>query len=275
LDFEKQNLLMHPIIYYIILFLAVGAAGMAVANRKVENTVRQQRWLKYFTYILFTGLVVAAIFYNFFYAVAFFIVLAAVLELLIVNFSKPAKPVSHISFSLLILFISATGFIFFAKAFHYSFLLFIYFQVLVFDGFCQITGQLFGKTQLVPAISPAKTAEGLAGGWIFCIGAAMMAANWVSLQLYIAALYGLLTGLTCLIGDLLASYYKRKVGIKDYSNWLPGQGGFLDRFDSFIVTAAVYFLLYITLIKKLLPVSKSRNSIKGCFSLFCADVIFF
>jgi phosphatidate cytidylyltransferase len=250
LDFEKQNLLMHPIIYYIIFFLAIGAAGMAIANRKVANTVRRQRWLKYFTYILFTGLVVAAIFYNFFHGVAVFIVFASILELLKVNFSKPIKPVWQISFSFLLLFLSAAGFVYFAGTFHYSFLLFIYFQILVFDGFCQITGQLFGKTQLVPAISPAKTAEGLAGGWIFCIGAAMMAAGWVSLQLHTAALYGLLTGLTCLTGDLLASYYKRKTGIKDYSNWLPGQGGFLDRFDSFIVTGAVYFMLYITIFKE-------------------------
>jgi phosphatidate cytidylyltransferase len=250
LDFEKQNLLMHPIVYYIIFFLAIGAAGMAVANRKVENTVRRRRWLKYFTYILFTGLVVAAIFYNFFHVVAMFVVLAAALELLIVNFSKPVKPCLQISCSFLLFFLSAAGFVYFAGTFHYPFLLFIYFQVLVFDGFCQITGQLFGKTQLAPAISPAKTVEGLAGGWIFCIGAAMMAANWVSLQLHTAAFFGLLTGLTCLTGDLLASYYKRRTGIKDYSNWLPGQGGFLDRFDSFIVTGAVYFLLYSTIFKE-------------------------
>jgi phosphatidate cytidylyltransferase len=250
LDFEKQNLLMHPIIYYILFFLAIGALGMTIANRKVEITVRRQRWLKYFTYILFTGLVVAAIFYNFFHAVALFIVLAAALELVIVNFSKPLKPGLQISFSFLLLFLSAAGFVYFAGTFQYSFLLFIYFQVLVFDGFCQITGQLFGKTQLAPAISPAKTAEGLAGGWIFCIAAAMMATNWVSVQLYAAALFGFLTGLTCFIGDISASYYKRRTGIKDYSNWLPGQGGFLDRFDSFIVTGAVYFLLYVTIFKE-------------------------
>jgi phosphatidate cytidylyltransferase len=142
---------------------------------------------------------------------------------------------------------TAAGFILFAAAFNKSFILFIYFQVLVFDGFCQISGQLFGKHQLVPKISPAKTVEGLIGGWLCCLVAAMMASDWVPFDRQNALLFGLLTGLTCLIGDLLASWYKRKVKVKDYSNWLPGQGGFLDRFDSFLCTASVYYLLFITI----------------------------
>ncbi|HVG41101.1 MAG TPA: phosphatidate cytidylyltransferase, partial [Chitinophagaceae bacterium] len=53
-----------------------------------------------------------------------------------------------------------------------------------------------------------------------------------------------LTALFSLTGDLWASYYKRKIKIKDYSNLLPGQGGFLDRFDSLLITGAFYFILY-------------------------------
>jgi phosphatidate cytidylyltransferase len=143
----------------------------------------------------------------------------------------------------------ATGFMLFIDGFNYSFLLFIYFQVLVFDGFCQITGQIFGKHQLAPQISAAKTVEGLAGGWLFCLIAAMLAANWISISLPVAILYGILTGLSSFAGDMLASWYKRKVNVKDYSNWLPGQGGFLDRFDSFLMTGSVYYLLYITIFK--------------------------
>jgi phosphatidate cytidylyltransferase len=234
---------MHPIIYYILFFLTVGAAGMAIANRSAETVVRKQRWLKYFTYILFTGTVVTGIFYNFFYWLAWLIAVASFLELLKVNFSKPTKPFQQIMISLILFLLVAAGFIFFAGTSDKTFLLFIYFQVLVFDGFCQITGQLFGKHQLVPKISPTKTVEGLFGGWLCCIFAALMAADWVSLDLYTALLFGLFTGFTCFLGDLLASWYKRRVQVKDYSNWLPGQGGFLDRFDSFLFTAAIYYLL--------------------------------
>ena len=171
-------------------------------------------------------------------------------ELVKVNFSKPPKPFTNIILSQLILLIMATGFILFSFSFQNSFLLFIYFQVLVFDGFCQITGQLFGKHALVPAISPTKTWEGLAGGWVCCVIAAMLAANWISLPVSTSVVFGVLTGATSFIGDILASFYKRITGIKDYSNWLPGQGGFLDRFDSLLCSAAVYYLLYITTFKQ-------------------------
>jgi len=238
---------MHSILYYIIFFLAIGAAGMAVANRKAAKLVRKQRWLKYFTYILFTGIVVTGIFYNFFYWLAWLIAVASIFELLRVNFSKPTKPFLQIMISLILFLMIATGFILFAYFFRNSFLLFIYFQILVFDGFCQISGQLFGRHQLVPKISPAKTVEGLVGGWVCCMIAAIMASTWVTLDLFSAFLFGMLTGFTCFSGDLLASWYKRKIEVKDYSNWLPGQGGFLDRFDSFLFTAAIYYLLYITI----------------------------
>jgi phosphatidate cytidylyltransferase len=240
---------MHPVVYYILFFLAIGAAGMALANRKAAPVIRRQRWLKYFTYIIFTGVVVLGIFYDFLPWVAAIISLAALVELWKVNDQAETKPVLHKRFSFLVLILAATGFVFFTVTFHYSFLLYIYLQVIVFDGFCQITGQLIGKHPLVPTISPAKTREGLAGGWLFCVAVAVMTRDWVSLPLHKAALIGVLTGLTCMTGDLLASWYKRTVGVKDYSNWLPGQGGFLDRFDSFLVTGAVYFILYSTIFK--------------------------
>ena len=119
----------------------------------------------------------------------------------------------------------------------------------MFDGFCQITGQLFGKHPLAPKISAAKTVEGLAGGWLFCLIAAVLAANWISISFPVAIFYGMLTAFSAFAGDMLASWYKRKVNVKDYSNWLPGQGGFLDRFDSFLMSGLLYYLLYITIFK--------------------------
>lgn len=237
---------MHPVVYYILIFLAIGGAGMAWGSRKAEPAVQRQRWLKYFTYIIFTGIVVLGIFYDFIQWVAVIIVLAGTIELAKANFTKPAKPSLQVILSFIIFFLIAAGFILFSVTYKYSFLLFVYFQILVFDGFCQITGQIFGKHKLAPAISPAKTWEGLAGGLLFCIIAAIMSASWIAVSYSTAALFGLLTGIAGFIGDMLASYYKRKTGIKDYSNWLPGQGGFLDRFDSFLVAGAIYFLLYIT-----------------------------
>jgi phosphatidate cytidylyltransferase len=239
----------HPIIYYILIFLAIGGAGMALANRKAEQVVKCQRWLKYFTYIIFTGIVVASIFYHFFWILALLIVIASVAELVKVNYQSLTMASSSLVFSFLFFLLVAAGFILFSLTFNQSFLLFIYFQVLVFDGFCQITGQLFGKHPLAPAISPSKTWEGFLGGWFFCCVAALLAANWVPFDFTTALLFGLSVGLMAFAGDMLASWYKRKVRVKDYSNWLPGQGGFLDRFDSLLITGALCYLLYITIFK--------------------------
>ncbi len=240
---------MHPIVYYIIIFLVIGAIGMFVANKKADSKIKSQRWLKYFTYVFISAAVFLGIFYDFIFLVSIVIVAASLLELLKVNFFPKKSSFLQGTLSIIVFAIIATGFILFVKNFHSSFLLFIYFQVLLFDGFCQITGQIFGKHRLAPQISAAKTVEGLAGGWLFCLIAALLAANWINISLSTAILYGILTASSSFAGDILASWYKRKVHVKDYSNWLPGQGGFLDRFDSFLMSGLIYYLLYITIFK--------------------------
>jgi phosphatidate cytidylyltransferase len=231
---------MHPIFYYILIYLLLGAIGMLIANRKTNPNIRRQRWLKYFFYVLITGAVIASIFFSVFKWVSIFIVSSGFIEMILVNVDdrKNFSIGSLINYGLL-----AFGFTLFAFYFTIQALLFIYFQVLIFDAFGQITGQLFGKNLLAPAISPTKTVEGLVGGWLFCIASAVLGHEWVNLSVGQALIFGLLTGLTSFCGDMLASWFKRLKEIKDYSNWLPGQGGFLDRFDSFIFTGAVYFSL--------------------------------
>lgn len=230
---------MHPIVYYILIFLLLGAWGMARANRLAVPAVRKQRWLKYFTYILITGTVLAGMFFHFMLQVALVIAFASVIEVIRVSEGKGRTAFWGIVFIGIVLGL----FLRFTLHFRSDFQVFIYFQVLVFDGFSQITGQLWGRHQLAPKISPAKTREGFLGGWACCVMAALLAANWVPFSLVYVLLFGIFTGLTGLAGDLLASWYKRLTGVRDYSNWLPGQGGFLDRFDSFIITAACYELL--------------------------------
>lgn len=232
---------MHPVVYYTLLFAVAGAAGMYVASRKADKKVRRERWLKYFMYILITAAVITSIGYHVFDWTAAIISFVSLIELTINHFRKRVSIIKGLSATLVLLLIAA-GFMLYATVFTWNFALFIYFQILIFDGFCQVTGQLWGKRQLASSISPAKTVEGLVGGWTCCIVAAMIAASWIDASIIEAAMYGLLTGLAAFCGDLLASYYKRRLSIKDYSNWLPGQGGFLDRFDSLLMTGFVYYL---------------------------------
>lgn len=107
--------------------------------------------------------------------------------------------------------------------------------VLAFDAFSQFFGQLFGRHSLIRKISPNKTIEGCVGGLLMCILTSFLMFDSVWKGVYISFF--------ALSGDLLASYAKRHAGVKDFSQLLPGQGGVLDRFDSYIFSAVFYLPL--------------------------------
>jgi phosphatidate cytidylyltransferase len=112
-------------------------------------------------------------------------------------------------------------------------------------------GRLWGKHKLAVALSPNKTKEGALGGVGASILVAVIAFIFVpvSASLVKSALLGLLASLAGQIGDLVASAIKRQTGIKDFGNLLPGHGGVLDRFDSFLLIAPlVYYFLVLFII---------------------------
>lgn len=133
----------------------------------------------------------------------------------------------------------------------------IYYLLLILNFACvcdmgaYFVGVSIGKTKLCPEISPNKTVEGSLGG----------IASSVVVSLIITLCYGyydkilptlLLTIPLCaagMIGDLFASIIKRKVGIKDYGNLIPGHGGVLDRVDSMLfISPLVFSLMFVGII---------------------------
>lgn len=114
------------------------------------------------------------------------------------------------------------------------------------------SGKFFGKHKLSPRVSPKKTIEGSLGGMIgatvFSGIFGIIISNYVNIMpIYHYFVIGALCGIFGQFGDLVASSIKRYVGIKDYSNLIPGHGGILDRFDSIIFSATVIFY-YLTFI---------------------------
>ena len=107
------------------------------------------------------------------------------------------------------------------------------------------SGRNFGRRKLAPAISPNKTMEGLYGG---IAGAALVGGLWAWLTGLGTSLYlfAPLLAVAAQGGDLFESAIKRRAGVKDSGNWLPGHGGLLDRLDGLIpvavLTAAVQAL---------------------------------
>ena len=108
-----------------------------------------------------------------------------------------------------------------------------------------VVGRRFGRTPLVPRLSPNKTRVGVVGN---LVGAA------IGIGLFTPMLVPVLGGGVTLAlvplvaggsvwGDLLESAVKREAGVKDAGTWLPGFGGILDRIDSLLVTVALAYWL--------------------------------
>jgi len=110
-------------------------------------------------------------------------------------------------------------------------------------------GRSFGHTALMPRISPHKTVEGLIAGAV----AAIVLGAFVGGVLHPWAVkgvggglgLGLVVAITAPLGDLVESMIKRDLGVKDIGGFLPGHGGFLDRFDAMLFALpASYYLAY-------------------------------
>ena len=117
--------------------------------------------------------------------------------------------------------------------------------VIAADVGAYLCGKSMGRTKL-SAISPKKTVEGALGGLLCSIATAL--SFWRLFQWpahpAVAAALGVLVFFASLFGDLIESVMKRDAGLKDASDLIPGHGGLLDRFDSYIFTGAiVYFQL--------------------------------
>jgi phosphatidate cytidylyltransferase len=106
-------------------------------------------------------------------------------------------------------------------------------------------GLMLGKHPMAPVISPKKTWEGFAGGAATSIVAGVLLSTlMLGNTWWFGLIFGVLIFLTATLGDLVESLVKRDIGIKDMSSWLPGHGGFLDRLDSILPSAAIAFAAF-------------------------------
>lgn len=118
------------------------------------------------------------------------------------------------------------------------------------DIFAYFTGFVLGKHKLCPSISPKKTIEGAIGGIAGSVLLCGLFGYFFLEPLFFHCLViGLLGSVFAQLGDLTASIFKRKMGIKDYANLIPGHGGILDRFDSVLFTAPfVYYYIMLMIV---------------------------
>jgi phosphatidate cytidylyltransferase len=124
----------------------------------------------------------------------------------------------------------------------YGYILFLIFAVEINDIAAFTSGKLFGKHKLRENISPNKTIEGAVGA--VCIALLVPWLLWFSFphfSVWDLVVTGLIVGVGGQLGDLVISYIKRDIGIKDMGAVIKGHGGILDRVDSMIFVAPIFF----------------------------------
>lgn len=123
--------------------------------------------------------------------------------------------------------------------------------VFSFDTGSYIGGNLFGNHYICKSISPKKTWEGVIGGYLFaCLGfSLLMFERGYAIQWILAIPFTLIICMLALIGDLFESWLKRYARLKDSGTFLPGHGGFLDRFDGILFAVFLFYIAKAYLIK--------------------------
>lgn len=107
-----------------------------------------------------------------------------------------------------------------------------------------------GNHKMFPRVSPAKSWEGLIGGFVFDLiaGYVFFHLGWTADMGLVNSLYlALAVGVFGTMGDLMESLMKRTLGVKDSGKFMPGHGGVLDRFDSLLLAVPIVYFFFVFL----------------------------
>lgn len=235
-------------IYLIILiYFLLGGIGFFLVNRKKDALVARRSYIKFATYFFIINILFFSIIINpdVFSYLALLIIAVGFYEMFKLFRLNGYKPKGFFVLSLCIFSLLAVEFYRFTGL-QKELILFSFLILSIFDSFSQITGQLWGKRKILPKISPNKTAGGLVGGAFVALASSLLLQDLYEGPALESVFMAAGVVIFAFVGDLAASFYKRKYKVKDYSNLIPGHGGFLDRFDSLIAGGAwVTFCIYV------------------------------
>ena len=253
--------LLHPM-YFGIVFMIVSAWAIYEHHKLVQTSIKAACYAIIATILLF-----ATMYFHFlgdpickwlFFLYLAVFILAIIRELFIPQ-EDPIRSWGHLCSGQIMIalpFALMNGILMENK-----FLLLALFVILwLNDSGAYIVGSLMAKRKrgnhkMFPRVSPAKSWEGLIGGFIFDIiaGYVFYRIGWTAdltltaYPLLNSILFALVIGLFGTLGDLIESLFKRTLGVKDSGKFLPGHGGVLDRFDSLLLAVPVVYLLFIYL----------------------------
>jgi phosphatidate cytidylyltransferase len=111
------------------------------------------------------------------------------------------------------------------------------------DTGAYLTGISLGRHRLMERISPKKSWEGFIGGMVIAVLVAWFISGWLGVvSRYSWIIISVIISIAGTYGDLAESMLKRSLGVKDSGTIMPGHGGFLDRFDSTVISFPLVFL---------------------------------
>ncbi len=238
--------MINTIYIIIIIYFSLGALGFYFINKKKTRNDAHQNWVKYLSYFIIINGIFFSIIINqlFFRYITILLILIAAYELVNLFVKSRYKNLKFFIQTIIVFIILSKGFYGFSDL-EKGTILFTFLVLSIFDSFSQISGQLFGRRKILPTVSPNKTLGGLIGGSIVAlIGSALLNVIYAKpLPESLLVALGIIA--SAFIGDIAASYYKRKYQVKDFSNLIPGHGGVLDRFDSLLAAGAFVYLTHL------------------------------
>lgn len=223
----------------ILLYFLLGGISFYVINRHKPPEVAKNSYLKFFTYFIIINILffTIALFPPLFPFLVMGIIGIGVYELIRLFVHSNFQNRTFFILSVIIYILLSAGFFIYSQM-DYKIVLYVFLIASIFDSFSQITGQLWGKQQILPRISPNKTIGGVLGGAMVAVVSGFLLSRLYETP--VPDRFLMISGviLSAFSGDVLASLYKRKYKVKDYSRLIPGHGGVLDRFDSLIACGA-------------------------------------
>ena len=184
------------------------------------------------------------------YVLGYFLIVVSILSLLEyvqmtmkIYVNEKIKFITFNSIFALYVFIFSSAFLMFSNFFHFKILLFILLFTCIASD---IGGFVFGKFFKGPKlskISPNKTIAGSVGSILLSSITFLVLVYYFTKNFELKILLiGIITSVSCQIGDLFFSYFKRKSKLKDTGNLLPGHGGILDRVDGILLGMPIGFI---------------------------------
>ena len=192
--------------------------------------------------IVFVPLVILPLIYNNYFSVIVFLFITSIICLEI-NQMKNKKR-SHLIFNLYLAFTVLSFFLFLflliTEKVSLLFILVTIATIWLFDTFSYIGGKIIGGAKLMPKISSGKTLSGLITGVFVTLLLIQLLFYYLEIEFKFSIYFTIFIIALSFVGDTIVSMLKRYASIKDSGRIMPGHGGLLDRFDSFIIVFLIF-----------------------------------